>query len=117
MLRRLRPEKPVAGVTNASAKPWLIFSASAWAARAPPVPMSVGLVAFWENAPGRPDVPTACCSAATPESTITVFLPVPTDTWFPVVCHVYAYPLASPTWKISDPTPPVVKYWLIRCAA
>jgi hypothetical protein len=124
MLTKLRPEKPVAGVTKVSLKPWLMMSASACAASAPPVPISVGLVKPVDKAPGCPAVPIACRSAATPESTLTVFVSVPTSIGVPVFFHVYAYVAGSsvgvstfPTWKISEPTEPAAKYVLIRCAA
>jgi hypothetical protein len=128
MPTKLRPEKPVAGVTNCSLKPWLTFSASACEPRIPPVPMSVGFGALVENAPGCPPDWTACLNAATPESTSTAFFPFPTGTGVPVLRHVYAYVAGSfgvstfPTWKISEPTGTGVpvgngKYALIRCAA
>jgi hypothetical protein len=64
MSTRLRGWKPV-GVTTRSLKFRLSVSASTCAARFPPVPILVGLVALVESAPGEPPVPTACCNAAT----------------------------------------------------
>src|SRR4051794_26839963 len=78
--------------------------------------MFVGLIKFAENAPGRPADPTACCKAATPASTSTVFGPLPTGTSAPpAFAQVYVF-VGAPTWNISEPTAPPAKYVLIRSA-